>query len=80
MKTSQSVGKWISILYRYSQSYQKKKLEPFNLGAGQLPILLSLYHKECVRQIDLANHLHLDKTSMARALSKTGGKRLFTAK
>ena len=70
MKTSQSVGKWISVLYRYTQSYLKKQLEPFHVGAGQLPILLLLFQKEYVRQVDLATQLQLDKTSMARTINK----------
>jgi DNA-binding MarR family transcriptional regulator len=70
MKTFQSVGKGISVLYRYTQSYLKKNLEPFHVGAGQLPILLSLFQKEYVRQVDLATRLQLDKTSLARTISK----------
>jgi len=70
MQTSRSVGKWVSVLYRYTQSYLKRKLEPYNLGAGQLPILLLLFQKEDVRQVDLARQLQLDKTSMARTISK----------
>lgn len=70
MKSFQSVGKWISVLYRYSQSYQKKRLGPYNLGPGQLPILIMLFHKERVRQVDLATQLQLDKTSLARTISK----------
>ena len=70
MQASRSVGKWVSVLYRYTQSYLKKKLEPFNLGAGQLPILLLLFQKEDVRQVDLALQLQIDKTSLARTISK----------
>ncbi len=74
MKTSKSVGKWVSILYRFSQSYLKKKLKAFNLGPGQLQILLLLFHKEHVRQTDLAAKLQLDKTSMARTISRLEAK------
>ncbi|MBN1798762.1 MAG: MarR family transcriptional regulator [Spirochaetales bacterium] len=74
MKTSTSVGKWVSILYRFSQSYLKKKLKAFNLGPGQLQILLLLFHKEHVRQTDLALRLQLDKTSMARTISRLESK------
>jgi DNA-binding MarR family transcriptional regulator len=70
MQASKSVGKCVSVLYRYTQSYLKKKLEPYNLGAGQLPILLMLFQKEDVRQVDLAAQLQIDKTSMARTISK----------
>ena len=70
MQASRSVGKWVSVLYRYTQSYLKKKLEPYNLGAGQLPILLLLFQKEDVRQVDLALQLQIDKTSLARTISK----------
>jgi DNA-binding MarR family transcriptional regulator len=69
MKTSQSVGKWVSVLYRHMQSYLKKSLEPYDIGAGQLPILLLLYRREHVKQRDLASRLQLDKTSLARTIS-----------
>jgi len=70
MRTSKSVGKWVSILYRFTQSYLKKKLKAFNLGPGQLQVLLLLFHKEYVRQTDLAAKLQIDKTSMARTASR----------
>jgi DNA-binding MarR family transcriptional regulator len=70
MRTSKSVGKLVSVLYRFTHSYLKKELKAFNLGPGQLQILLLLFHKEHVRQTDLAARLQLDKTSMARTVSR----------
>jgi DNA-binding MarR family transcriptional regulator len=70
MHTTRSVGKLVSVLYRFAHSYLKKELKAFNLGPGQLQILLLLFRKEYVRQTDLAARLMLDKTSMARTIGR----------
>ena len=70
MKEFKSIGKLVSVLYRLNQSYIKKELREYNLGPGQFQILQLLFKKEYVRQIDLAEMLEIDKTSMTRTISK----------
>ena len=65
-----SLGKWISILYRYGQSYVSKKLEEYNIGCGQHVILLTLLRNGGISQEELAGHLKIDKGSIAKSIKK----------
>lgn len=65
-----SLGKWISLLYRYGQIYVTKELEPFNIGKGQFLFLLALYQKDGLPQDELARCLNINKGTTARAISK----------
>lgn len=62
------IGKLISILYRKGQIYLGKKLKPFDIGAAEVPVLLSLYQKDGVTQEDLVSHVCLDKSAITRIL------------
>lgn len=68
--SSTSLGKWISLLYRYGQIYVTKELEPYNIGKGQFLFLISLYCNDGLSQEDLAQNLNIDKGTTARALNK----------
>jgi DNA-binding MarR family transcriptional regulator len=65
-----SIGRWISILYRYGQSYVSKKLGYLNIGSGQYVILLTLFRKDGISQEELSNHLKIDKGSIAKSINK----------
>ncbi len=65
-----SLGKWISLLYRYGQIYMAKELEPYQIGKGQFLFLLMLYQKDGLLQEELAQCLNIDKGTTARAISK----------
>ncbi|MBS4024076.1 MAG: MarR family transcriptional regulator [Clostridia bacterium] len=65
-----SIGKWISLLYRYGHIYVTKELEPYNIGKGQFLFLLALYHKDGLPQEELAGFLNIDKGTTARAIDK----------
>lgn len=62
--------KYISILYRYGQSYITKRLEFLNIGSGQYVFLMTLYRKGIISQEELSNHLKIDKGTTAKALKK----------
>jgi DNA-binding MarR family transcriptional regulator len=66
----QSLGRWISILYRYGQSYVSKKLECFNIGSGQYVILLTLFRTNGISQEKLSDYLKIDKGSIAKSIKK----------
>ena len=68
--SSASLGKWISLLYRYGQIYIYKELEPYNIGKGQFLFLVTLYKKEGLSQDELAQTLNIDKGTTARAVEK----------
>ena len=70
IKGQDSPAKWISILYRYGQSYVNGRLKPVGRGNGGFLFLIKLYQNEDIRQDDLAAMLKFDKTTVARALSR----------
>lgn len=65
-----SIGKWVSILYRVSQSYINKELKKYNIGSGQYIFLINLCKKDGISQEQLAYNLNIDKGTTARALTK----------
>lgn len=71
MKTDEhTIGKWISILYRYGQNYISKRLEPYNIGSGQYIFLMHLYKNDGISQENLSDKLKMDKATTAKALKK----------
>ena len=68
--TSSSIGRWISILYRYRQNYLSKRLEPFNIGSGQYFFLLVLSKNNGISQEGLSEYLKIDKATTAKAIKK----------
>jgi len=67
---SESIGRWISILYRIGQTRVAGELEPLGVGKGQHSFLAVLYQGDGISQCDLARVLSMDKGSVARALDK----------
>ena len=65
-----SIARWVSILYRYGQSYINKKLELYNIGSGQYIFLFALYRCDGVSQEELSDYLKIDKTTTAKAIKK----------
>lgn len=67
---SSSIGRWISILYRYRQNYLSKRLDPFNIGSGQYFFLLVLSKNNGISQEGLSDFLKIDKATTAKAIKK----------
>ena len=65
-----SIGRQISILYRYGQSYISKKLETYNIGSGQYIFLSALYRNDGISQEELSAYLKIDKATTAKAVKK----------
>lgn len=65
-----SLGKWVSLLYRYGQIYMSIELKPYNIGKGQFLFLLALYQKDGLTQDELVEFINIDKGTTARAISK----------
>ncbi|MBE6022557.1 MAG: MarR family transcriptional regulator [Cellulosilyticum sp.] len=74
----QRTGKLISILYRKSQIYLGRVLKSYNVGAAEVPVLLSLYSKDGVTQEELATHVSLDKSAITRILQSLLSKNYIT--
>lgn len=65
-----SIGRWISILYRYRLNYLGKRLEPYNIGSGQHLFLMVLSKNNGISQEELSNFLKIDKATTAKAIKK----------
>ena len=58
---SHSMGRWISFIYRMSQSYVDQYFKRYNLSSGQFAFLLLLYREDGRKQDDLAKAIDMDK-------------------
>lgn len=67
-KKEESLGRMVSILYRLGQSHMGKKLEPYNIGAGQFSFLAELLHRDGMSQDEIASNFKCDKATAARAI------------
>lgn len=66
-----SVGRWISILYRYGQINMSQQFKKHNIGNGQhYMFLLPLFHNDGTTQEQLSLKLNVDKATTARAVKK----------
>lgn len=58
----------ISIVHRIGQSHLGKKLEPYDIGAGQVAFLAELLLVGGIRQNEVASDFICDKATAARAI------------
>lgn len=65
-----SLGRWLSILYRYGHCYLDKELNQYNLRSGQAIFLAILLEKDGMSQESLSSLLQIDKATTARAIKK----------
>lgn len=65
-----SIGRWISILYRYRQNFLSKRLETYHIGSGQHMFLLALANNDRISQEELSDYLKIDKATTAKAIRK----------
>jgi DNA-binding MarR family transcriptional regulator len=65
-----SLGRWISILYRYRQNFLNKRLDPYSIGSGQHLFLLVLARNDGINQEELSDHVKIDKATTAKAVKK----------
>jgi len=65
-----SVGKWISMLYRYRKSYANRMLDPYGIAGGQYLFLLTIYCNHGASQEKITDHLKIDKTTTAKAVKR----------
>jgi len=70
IRKEESIGRWISMLYRYGQIYVGRKMQPYGIGKGQFMFLIKLFGKDGLNQEELAESLNFDKGTTARALHK----------
>lgn len=62
------LGRSVSILYRRSQAYLTRELEPIGLSAATYSPLLALFRHDGQSQEELAAHVGVDKAAIKRAI------------
>ena len=64
------IAKYISRLHKEGKSFVNKEVSKYGIKSGQVFFLIDLYKKDGRSQEDIAESLHMDKATTARALSK----------
>lgn len=62
------LGKWISIIYRYSMMHANKFLKDYGINAGQLPFFMNIVKNPGITQEELSKILKIDKSTTAKAV------------
>jgi DNA-binding MarR family transcriptional regulator len=65
-----SLGLLVSMIHRSRMIYVNDKMENMDITAGQFPFISVLSDEEGISQEELADHFHIDKGTVARALRK----------
>lgn len=65
-----SIGRFISLLYRYGQMFAGERLKQHGIGKGQYIFLNALYRQEGINQEALSDYLRIDKGTTAKAIKK----------
>jgi len=66
----ESLGKWISIIHRYSRSFVDKEFAELDIRGGYLQFVHALYRHDGLSQDELSEALGMDKTTTARAIKE----------
>ncbi len=66
--SKEPLGKWISILYRYSMIYSNYFLKNFGMSGGQLPFFMNIIKHPGITQDELSKFIKIDKSTTARAI------------
>lgn len=69
-QTTESMGKYISILYRSGAMYFNHNFQDCNIGSGQYPFIIFLSRNEGVTQEEMSSSLYIDKGTTAKAIKK----------
>jgi DNA-binding MarR family transcriptional regulator len=65
-----SIGRFISLLYRYGQMFAGEQLKRHGVGKGQYVFLNALYRKDGINQEAISDYLRMDKGTTAKAIKK----------
>ena len=70
MAKCESIGRYISEIYRMGGKFYSKAFNKFNIGSGQYIFLLHLYFNDGINQECISSNLNIDKGTTARALKR----------
>jgi len=62
------LGKWIAVLHRYRKSYVNRQLAAYDLSGIHFILLLALSRHNGASQEAMANHLKMEKTTIAKSV------------
>jgi DNA-binding MarR family transcriptional regulator len=65
-----SFGRLISIIYHQISIYIEIEFKDYGIGAGQIPVLASLQHKDGINQETLTAEFRFNKATTARVIAK----------
>ena len=66
--SEEPLGKWVSILYRYSMIYANSFLKGYDMSGGQLPFFMNIVNNPGITQEELSKLLKIDKSTTTRAV------------
>ena len=64
-----TIGRYISISWRRMSSRMARRLAPHGIGAGQFPILFTLFIEDGLSQQSIARKMASDKAAVTRAIT-----------
>ena len=64
------LGLLLSMIHRTRMMFLNDKMGNMDITAGQFPFIAVLFNEEGITQEELADHFHIDKGTVARALRK----------
>lgn len=70
MQENISISRFLSCLYRHTQMYFDRQLQPYEISYGSLAFLMVLYHHDGIHQEEISQKLSVDKATTARAIQK----------
>lgn len=65
-----NITRYISRLHKEGKCFVNKEVSKYGIKSGQVFFLIDLYKKEGRSQEEIAESLHIDKATTARALSR----------
>lgn len=69
-KSHHPVGQKLSIIHKWMRQYFVKELKDLDIGPGQFPLIMTLFHNDGITQEELAGIVCLDKATTARGVKK----------
>jgi len=66
----ESLGRWISIIHRYSRSFVNKEFAEIDIKGGYIQFVHALYRHDGLSQDELSEALGMDKTTTARVIKE----------
>jgi DNA-binding MarR family transcriptional regulator len=70
MKREESIGRWVSVLYRQIRINIDKELITYNIGSTQIQVLRVIINNDGINQENISRLLHVDKATVTRSVNK----------